>query len=609
MRRVAPYVVALLGLLAAAVYLWVGAAPAEQPLPQEAIKSRPVETVQATPATSNRAVAEGPSLGTNLSSLNDWSTEFPFIDLFKMSRPWFTQTQGTWDTGEAGLLDLDEHGWVRRLTRDGSPAPFERVSTVWTTAGNYLRKGSYVVDWKGEGSLEIGGGVRVLDQSDHRIVFALEGDTSWISITSTDPKHSGDYIRDIRIYYQDDGPLLDDGLIFNPAFIEKIENFRVLRFMDWMNTNNSELQSWADTTPIGAASQASYEHGGGASVDMMVALANQVGADPWFTIPHQADDDYIRHLATYVRDHLDPGLVARFEYSNEVWNWGFAQASWVQQKAVEAWGEEAEGGWMQWYGMRAAEMARIVADVFGEEAGTRALNVFSTQFGWLGLEAYALDAPAYVAQGGTPPRDAPFHVYAVAPYFGGTIGSEDMIDQVADWTSEAEGGIQEALDYVADGPAPDSIVNLPSSIAHHAEVARSLGWRLEAYEGGQHIVDLAGLFGGEEDLDRTHFLVTLANRPEMGDLYRRYLETWRNAGGTLMAQFSDFGVPSRYGSWGLWESAFAGDNPRSLAVEAFRDGVQPWWDDARPLAVFGGHPPRTDADVGSSPAAPSPVAN
>ncbi len=32
----------------------------------------------------------GPSLGINLSSLADWSTAFPFIDHFKMSRPWFT---------------------------------------------------------------------------------------------------------------------------------------------------------------------------------------------------------------------------------------------------------------------------------------------------------------------------------------------------------------------------------------------------------------------------------------------------------------------------------------------------------------------------------------
>lgn len=31
-----------------------------------------------------------PCLGTNLSALVDWSSERPFINLFKQSRPWFT---------------------------------------------------------------------------------------------------------------------------------------------------------------------------------------------------------------------------------------------------------------------------------------------------------------------------------------------------------------------------------------------------------------------------------------------------------------------------------------------------------------------------------------
>ncbi|WP_179670932.1 hypothetical protein, partial [Salmonella enterica] len=86
-------------------------------------------------------------------------------------------------------------------------------------------------------------------------------------------------------------------------------------------------------------------------------------------------------------------------YSNEVWNWSFEQAQWADQQARNAWGQ-TEGGWMQWYGVKAAEMANIVADVFGSQTGTRALNVFSTQANWEGLEQYALDAPAHVARGG-----------------------------------------------------------------------------------------------------------------------------------------------------------------------------------------------------------------
>ena len=38
----------------------------------------------------------------------------------------------------------------------------------------------------------------------------------------------------------------------------------------------------------------------------------------------------------------------------------------------------------------AAWMAGIVADVFGQETGSRALNVFATQGSWPGLEEFAL---------------------------------------------------------------------------------------------------------------------------------------------------------------------------------------------------------------------------
>lgn len=525
----------------------------------------------------------GPSLGTNLSSVVDWSTAYPFVDHFKMSRPWYTQSDSAWNSGHAGLLDLDEQGWVRGFTQDGSAAPFRSVNAIMNTSGVPLKEGLWVLDWKGEGEIKVIN-ARIISQADGRIVLDPQGGVFEVQIHSTDPRGTGDYLRDIRFYHQDDEALLDAGEMFNPAFLEKIEDFRVLRFMDWMATNNSDVRTWADTTPADAATQAQAS---GVSVEVMVALANKVGADPWFTIPHGADADYIRNLAGYVRDNLDPNLQARFEYSNEVWNWGFEQAQWAGEKATDAWGN-VEGGWMQWYGVKAAEMARIVADVFGEETGTRALNVFSTQSSWRGLEGYALDAAAHVAEGGEPPRDAPFHVYSIAPYFGGSIGGKEMTAQVNAWIAQGEAGFKAALDYLANGDANDSIAGLAATIAYHAKKAESLGWQLEAYEGGQHIVDLAGLFGGSEDPARTRFFTELAARPEMGELYTQYLETWRDNGGGLMAQFSDFATPGRYGSWGLWESVHSGDNPRSLAVEAFRDGVEVWWDDDRPAWVFDG---------------------
>ncbi len=535
----------------------------------------------------------GPSLGLNLSGVVDWSSAFPFVDQFKLSRGWVTQRDGVWDTGRAGMLNLDADGWVRGFTRDGSRPPFDAVATIWNSSGAAPRPGLYVIDWKGQGTLDVQGGAQIVSRSDHKVVLDPGNNPVQIRILSTDPAKTGNYIRDIRIYHEQDKALLDAGLVFNPDFIDRIEDFRVLRFMDWMGTNNSPVSSWSQTGDAGDARHTSVN---GVSVETMVALANEVRADPWFTIPHRADAAFIRNFAAYVRDNLAPGLVARFEYSNEMWNWGFGQAHWAADRAEAAWGDDVEGGWMQWYGVRAAQMARIVADVFGRDTGTRALNVFSTQSGWQGLEHYALEAPDHVDEGGRAPRDAPFHVYAIAPYFGGSIGSADMVAQVDRWIAQGPAGFRAALNWLAQGPADDSIKNLEDVIRYHAGVARDLGWRLEAYEGGQHIVDVAG---GAHDPDRTAFFTALAKRPGMAELYETYFETWREAGGKMMAHYADFGVPGRHGSWGLWNSVYGRDTPRGTAVEEFRDDVAPWWRDPRPASVFNGIETRVDrADAG-----------
>lgn len=542
----------------------------------------------------------GPSLGTNLGALVDWSTAHPFVNLMAMSRPWYTQTDRVFDTGQAHLLDLDADGWVRGFTRDGSAAPFDRVATILNTGDVPMRAGTYILDWEGEGTVRVNGGAntRILSQEAGRIVIRTDGrEAIQISITATDPRDRGEHVRDMRLYHAEDADLIAAGVTYNPAFFERIADFRVLRFMDWMATNNSTVDGWEDVRPDGWTRQADYDGARfGASLAAMVELANTARADPWFTIPHLADDDYIRRFATYVRDNLDPGLVARFEYSNEVWNFGFRQSQWAIARAEAEWGPDAVGGYMQWYGVQAANMARIVADVFGNQTGTRALNVFATQSGWQGLETYALNAPDHVADGGTAPRRAPFHVYAIAPYLGGSIGNDEMDATVDRWATQGEAGIRAALAWLRNGAGEDTLASLADTIEYHAGVARRLGWQLEAYEGGQHIVDPAALFGGTPDPERTAFFIELAAHPGMAAIYRDYFALWRESGGGLMAQFSDFGASSQYGSWGIWESAWGPDTPRSRAVEAFRDAVAAWWDDPRGAWTFANGLLRADAE-------------
>jgi hypothetical protein len=41
----------------------------------------------------------------------------------------------------------------------------------------------------------------------------------------------------------------------------------------------------------------------------MIRLANQVGVEPWFSVPYNADDNYITNMANLIHDQLRPDLV------------------------------------------------------------------------------------------------------------------------------------------------------------------------------------------------------------------------------------------------------------------------------------------------------------
>src|SRR5271168_5209849 len=108
-----------IALSAIGVVPLVGAAPAEEILPSQS------------------------RLGINLSGPVDWNTEHPFVDVFRLSRPWISQAQGQpWGKGPA--LELDPHGWVKQLTPDGfAEAPI--------LTGGHGPVGDYVCLYDGEG--------------------------------------------------------------------------------------------------------------------------------------------------------------------------------------------------------------------------------------------------------------------------------------------------------------------------------------------------------------------------------------------------------------------------------------------------------------------------
>lgn len=540
---------------------------------------------------------DNPSLAMGLGELADWSPQQPFIDRMKMARTWVGHLPGRWGGRSSQQLSdggyLDAAGWPW-----GIPPELRALEALLLTdqpAAALGLAGLYRVTYDGQGDLRITGRGRTVRRQKGEIWFSyVPGDGPvGLEIRATDPQGSGDYIRNIAVVHERHIALFEAGAIFNPDWIAHVADLRLLRFMDWMMTNGSEIASWQQRPRL---SDYTYTRRG-APIAVMLALANQIAADPWLTLPHMADDDYIRRFAETVKAGLDPGRRVFVEYSNELWNFSFAQTHWARDMAKARWGQDAPGdAWIQFAGLRAAEVAGIWGEVFGKAADARLVRVIATHTGWKGLEVAMLSAPLAQADGLLPPVAA-FDAYAVTGYFGLELGNGEGAEQTLKWLADSaaqaraeglakgykraklaayvdENRHRAAIPLAAKALRQGSLQVLTQEIfPYHAKVASDAGLQLLMYEGGSHVVGLAEYINNDA---LSEFFIELNYSDAMGLLYRDLLQGWRAAGGTLFNAFVDVGAPSKWGSWGALRY-LEDDNPRHAVLQRFNQQVPAWW--------------------------------
>ncbi len=528
-------------------------------------------------ATSSNLPNSTSSLGVNLNGISDWSTELPFLDHFKLARKWIPQNDSEWDTGEYDKLSLDDNGWIKSLASNG--VKYTRIATLLLREiPGMFPTGRYVVLYEGEGTITYGYEAKKIDAESKpgRDVLNVTGggDGILLTITATDPKKTGNYIRNIRVVQEKNEKALKAGEIFNPVFLDKIKRFRTLRFMDWIVTNNSPQKDWAERAKVTNYTWANEK---GVPLEIMVALANKLKADPWFNIPHLATDDYITKFAQYVKDNLDPDLTAYVEYSNEVWNWMFGQAKYAQEQGQRRWGQDKGDAWIQWYGMRSAQMADLWQSIFGNQA-KRVVYVISSQTAWKGLEDAVLNCPLWVAEGNKPCYQHGFKAYAITSYFGAGLDEPKNEKTVRAWMNEPDGGFNKAFQQLRDGSViPENRDRNAEDFAYHGKVAKDKGLQLVVYEGGQSIV-AAKLVGQSNDDPLIKFFSEINRRPEMAEVYTQLLNTWKKNGGTLYNQFLDASRPDKWGNWGVLEYIDQNGSPKYNALMKFIDNNPCWWD-------------------------------
>jgi hypothetical protein len=475
-------------------------------------------------------------LGINLAGPSDWNTELPFVDVFRLARHWISQRKGEpW--GKGPKLELDANGWVKRLEPD-----CWAETLLCTIEGGHYPTGQYVCLYEGDGQIDFGS-AREVSRGPGRIVFEPGGQGAFfLRIRQTNPEN---HVRNIRVIMPGFEKTCRDNP-WHPAFLARWRQFNTFRFMDWMLTNGSKVRRWADR-PMPEYFTCTER---GVPLELMIGLCNRLGVNPWFCMPHEADDDYVRQFAQQVKRELKPGLKVYIEYSNEIWNSIFQQTRYANDQGLKlGFGEKPwEAGW-RYSAFRSVQMFAIWEEVFGGRE--RLVRVIASQA-----------AVPYIAEQKLSFRDAFKHCDAlgIAPYMSFNIpaksdrGRSDRLDAdtVSRWT------VDQVLDHVENRSVPECI----RWIQDNKKVADKYKVKLVAYEAGQHLV---GVGGGENNEKLTKLLMAANRHPRMGQFYTRYLDAWRDADGDLCGIFSSVGRFSKWGSWGLLEY-YDDDTPKFQAV-------------------------------------------
>lgn len=478
-------------------------------------------------------------VGTNLGGVSDWGSDWPFIDMFKKSRDWLTRNaddSGTWDSNRSAQAPRDENGYVTHIPFNppggGSPQYIHTIIHNIHQAGPWeLRMegtGSLRLSWSGSNgwqSFEINGGGTVIPME---VVQPLT--QVFLEVRTSDAE---DHIRDIQLVPADS--IAVDDLPFHPLYIERLRPFSMLRFMDWARTNGSPLADWENRTTPDHNTQARRE---GVAFEYMIELANYLGQDIWVTIPHLADDDFVRRTAALFRDQARNDLTIWVEYSNETWNFhhDFSQTAYMAQRGAEL-GLHADDfrAGQRYAVLRSIQIWEIFEEEFAGDSD-RLVCVLGTQFGWDDITSIRIAA---MNDPDINPNRTIADALAIAPYFGRNYSPSEL----------ATNGYPEVEDIVGD--VSRDIMNWTRNrVAWHREIADRQGMILVCYEGGQHFV---GTAGAEGDNTLTEILIEANRHPAMYDRYLEYLDMLEEEGVSHFANFSYVAEPSRWGSWGVLE--------------------------------------------------------
>jgi hypothetical protein len=444
------------------------------------------------------------AMGMNLSGVADWSREWAFVDVFKPARAWISQDvggRGAWDNGKK--VEVTAEGWP--VLKPGQAA----TTLMCREVQGHYPGGLYVCTYDGSGDLAFGNDARVFARKDHRVELRVTPGNGGIllRIDRSDPK---DPVRNIQVWMPGFEKAKSS---FHPLLVQRLRPFKVIRFMDWQVTNGSSQVRWADR----ATPERTQVGPGGVALEYMIELCNELGADPWFCMPHLAHDEFVNSFATVVHERLRPELHVYVEWSNEPWNMFTGQAKWVLEQA------NGKGISPAFF---IADESKRVWKIWGEGKG-RVIRVVAGQEG----------APA-VAEGLMERLGGDCDALACGAYF--YLQYEDL-KGFNDKTT-AEQVMRSCLANLDKMTLPTLAKHKSIADQWSAKTGRHIA--LVVYEGGQHL----SASGGKVSYQKAMF--EAQTHPLMYEAYDKLLKGFAACGGELFVAYNNVGSQSAWGSWG-----------------------------------------------------------
>ncbi len=488
-----------------------------------------------------------PILGINTADVREDTSSIQFLNLFKSAIP-FSETV-PW--GSSKDVEYDKEGWPTNL--HGGKAGTKFLNRL---PANTIREGFYTVLYNGEGEIFYGNDARLIVHRPGKDIIEIKSGKDQILNASLFIKKTtaDNPIRDIqilpeggvckgqehiRILAAEDCKKSEflafednyDTLLFNPDYLDFMKDFQVIRFMNMSGMTRNPVENWNDRNHVNKATWGGRAglYSRGAPVEIMVALANQTKANPWFSMPYKANDEYIKNFAIYVKAHLDPKLKAYIEYSNEVWNPIFIHHDYAIEKGMAANldAKKSPAGY-KWYSRRSVEVFKLWEDAFG--GSDQLIRVMGS---WASNQNMTSQILSF--------EKAYEHTDAVA--IGPYVSAHPKVLRKAN-------NVSEVFKAMMDKKSKWGMASIISYIKKQEKVAKSYGVDLIAYEGGQHLVD----WNTRKVDESPNPLLYAANRdPRMGVIYDELLREWRRSGGKLFVAFSAPRIYSWYGSWGIKE--------------------------------------------------------